>query len=232
MMRLSQVQAVAPEVGLTQRAYDEIGRAILTGVLPQGSLTSVRALSQALQISRTPVREALVALADDRLVAFEKNRGVRIIVTQRHDIEEIFAVRMLLEVPSIRTAVERMQPLDIDELRQHLVEMEANLEDEDEFMCHDWRFHRKLLEMAGNGRILSIVESVRNQTRARGISTVGRSRPLESILNEHRAIYSAVGKRDTEGAVKALTEHLNITQELLLAQEDLAGSAPENQEES
>lgn len=232
MMPLGRVQAVEPEVRLTQRAYDEIRRAILAGALPQGSLTSVRALSEALRISRTPVREALVELANDRLVAFEKNRGVRIIVTQRHDIEEIFAVRMLLEVPSIRTAVERMQPVDIDELKQHLIEMEAHLDDEEEFMRHDWRFHRKLLEITRNGRILSIVESVRNQTRARGISTVGRSRPLQSILKEHQAIYAAVRKRDTEGAAAALTEHLKNTQDLLLAQEDLAGTAPANQEES
>jgi DNA-binding GntR family transcriptional regulator len=232
MTPLGRVQAVEPQVRLTQRAYDEIRRAILAGALPQGSLTSVRALSEELRISRTPVREALVELANDRLVAFEKNRGVRIIATQRHDIEEIFAVRMLLEVPSIRTAVALMEPVDIDELKRHLDEMQAHLDNEEEFMRHDWRFHRKLLEVTRNGRILSVVESVRNQTRARGISTVGRSRPLESILKEHRSIYSAVRKRDSEGAAAALTEHLKNTRELLLAQEDLAGTGPDNQEES
>lgn len=232
MTPLGRVQAVEPQVRLTQRAYDEIRRAILAGALPQGSLTSVRALSEELRISRTPVREALVELANDRLVAFEKNRGVRIIATQRHDIEEIFAVRMLLEVPSIRTAVALMEPVDIDELKRHLDEMQAHLDNEEEFMRHDWRFHRKLLEVTRNGRILSVVESVRNQTRARGISTVGRSRPLESILKEHRSIYRAVRKRDSEGAAAALTEHLKNTRELLLAQEDLAGTGPDNQEES
>jgi len=75
MNGLDRIQAIAPETGLARSAYEEIRRSILSGDLQGGSLTSVRALSEALGMSRTPVREALVELANDRLVAFERNRA-------------------------------------------------------------------------------------------------------------------------------------------------------------
>lgn len=220
MTDLAQVQAVLPEVGLARSAYDEIRKAILSGALPQGSLTSVRALSEALRISRTPVREALVELANDGLVVFERNRGVRIRVTRGHDIVEIFEIRLLLEVPALQRTVGKITKTDVGDLEDALSSMKAHLDDETEFMRYDWQFHRKLLQLTRNERLVAIVEGVRNQTRARGISTVGRSRPLEAIVREHQAIFDAVKRRDSDAAAAAMTDHLNTTRALLLAQED------------
>lgn len=219
MSDLAPVRALKPEDGLTQRAYHEIRAAILDKRLAPGSLTSVRALSEALGISRTPVREALVELANDRLVSFERNRGVRITETQRHDIEEIFELRLLIEVPAVRSAMARAGADLIPELRATLQEMRVSLGDEATFMHHDWLFHRALLAATGNERLVAFVESLRHQTRMRGISTVGRSRPLEAIVAEHERILAAVEAGDADAAVAAMSGHLTETRDLLLAQE-------------
>jgi DNA-binding GntR family transcriptional regulator len=100
--QLGLMRVVEVEEGLTQRAFREIRAAILDGRLSPGERTSVRALSDALGISRTPVREALVELANGRMVEFERNRGVRILVAQSSDVQEIFQLRLLLEVPAKR----------------------------------------------------------------------------------------------------------------------------------
>ncbi|CAB4334374.1 unannotated protein [freshwater metagenome] len=221
MNGLKQIKAVAPETGLARSAYDEIRRAILSGDLKEGSLTSVRALSEALGMSRTPVREALVELANDRLVAFERNRGVRICETQRHDIEEIFEMRLLLEVPAARAAAESMSSSDVQDLEDTLSGMKNQLSDENEFMRFDWGFHRKLLEVSGNERIVAAVEGLRDQIRTRGISTVGRSRQLDAIVTEHQAIFDAVRLGDGQAAAAAMDAHLSTTRALLLTQEDL-----------
>jgi DNA-binding GntR family transcriptional regulator len=216
---MAPLRAIKPEEGLTQRAYHEIRQAILENRLEPGSLTSVRALSDALGISRTPVREALVELANDRLVTFERNRGVRITETKRHDIEEIFELRLLIEVPAVQAAMSRADGDLAPALRASLGEMRARLDDEHTFMHHDWLFHRVLLAATRNERLVAVVEGLRNQTRMRGISTVGRSRPLQAIVDEHEAICAAVEARDAAAAGEAMASHLAITRDLLLAQE-------------
>ena len=220
MNGLDRIQAIAPETGLARSAYEEIRRSILSGDLQGGSLTSVRALSEALGMSRTPVREALVELANDRLVAFERNRGVRICETGRHDIEEIFEMRLLLEVPAASVAAQRMSATGLQELGGALFGMKDHLSDETEFMRFDWGFHRKLLEVTGNERIVETVEGLRDQIRTRGISTVGRSRQLDEIVAEHQAIFDAVAQGDGEAAADSMEAHLSTTRALLLAQED------------
>lgn len=229
MSETASINPVEPDEPLTQRAYTEIRSAILEGRLKPGSLTSVRTLSEALGISRTPVREALVELANVQLVAFERNRGVRILETQAHDVEEIFELRLLIEVPSVATAIERADPDLGEELRASLEEMRAHLDDEPSFMHHDWLFHRSLLAATGNERLVAFVESLRGQTRMRGLSTAGRSRPLAAIVTEHEAILRAVEAGDADAAVAAMSKHLTRTRDLLLAQE--TPSDPTNSQE-
>jgi DNA-binding GntR family transcriptional regulator len=226
------VNPVKPDERLTQRAYVEIRSAILEGRLEAGSMTSVRTLSEALGISRTPVREALVELVNDQLVAFERNRGVRILETHAHDVEEIFELRLLIEVPSVATAIERSGPDLVTELRASLDEMRAHLDDEPSFMHHDWLFHRALLVATGNERLVAFVESLRNQTRMRGLSTAGRSRPLAAIVDEHEAICRAVEAADADAAVEAMSHHLTNTRNLLLAQETPPSDTSNTQEDS
>ena len=213
------LRSLAPEAGLTQQAYAEIRSAILEGRIPAGELTSVRALSDALGISRTPVREALVELANNGMVAFERNRGVRVVETRGRDVEEIFQLRLWLEVPAVRLGVPLCGAAELAALQETLDGMRARLDDEHAFMRCDWSFHRTLLVAAGNDRLVAFVGGLRDQTRLRGISTVGRSRRLETILAEHEQIFDAAQRGDGPGAAAAMARHLTTTRDLLLAQE-------------
>lgn len=213
--------ALAPighQRGLSAQAREELRRAIVEGRLPAGSLTSVRALSEALGISRTPVREALVDLAKEGMVTFERSRGVRINDSKGHDLLEIFQLRRMVEIPAMREAVLRFTVNDVRALGRELAAMRAHLDDERIFMHHDRAFHRVPLEVLGNGRLIAIVESLRDQTRVRGLSTVGRTRDLRAIVTEHQAIYQAARDGHAVRAAQAMERHLLITEELLRAQ--------------
>lgn len=231
-MSTTGISPVSQQVGLTEQAREEIRRAILEGRLAAGSLTSVRALSVALGISRTPVREALVDLAKTGMVAFERNRGVRIIDSQAHDIEEIFQLRRMIEVPAIHQAVPRFEPKDTEALERELSAMRAHLDDERQFMSHDRAFHQVPLEVVGNERMVAIVSSLRDQTRVRNLSTVGRSRSLKAIVVEHEAICAAVCDGRADEAAEAMERHLLVTEELLSSQlsVDPAGDGGESGE--
>jgi DNA-binding GntR family transcriptional regulator len=204
--------------GLSAQAREELRDAIVEGRLPAGSLTSVRALSEALGISRTPVREALVDLAQEGLVTFERSRGVRVNDSKGHDILEIFQLRRMVEIPAMHEAVLHFTVRDSRALGRELAAMRANLQEERAFMHHDRAFHRVPLEVLGNARMIAIVDSLRDQTRVRGLSTVGRSRDLRAIVAEHEAIYEAARAGRAERAAQAMERHLLITEELLRRQ--------------
>jgi DNA-binding GntR family transcriptional regulator len=228
------VRRVRAYVGLQAQARTEIKSAIIEGRLEAGSLTSVRALAELLGMSRTPVREALVDLANDGLVQFERNRGVRVQATQIHDIEEIFDLRLMLEVPAVRRAVPLCTPAEIETLERELGAMEARLDNETDFMHHDRAFHDVLLQTLGNARLVQFVDGLRDQTQIRGFSTVGRSRPLREIVTEHRRILRAVKRGDAEAAADAMQKHIERTFQLLRSQEDSwrASNQPQPETES
>jgi DNA-binding GntR family transcriptional regulator len=216
---------VSPQAGLSAQAREEVRLAIVEGRLPAGSLTSVRALSEALGISRTPVREALVDLAKEGMVTFERNRGVRINDSQSHDVKEIFQLRRMIEIPAMSEAVARFTSKEVRALGRELSAMRAHLDDEHQFMRHDRAFHRVPLETLGNGRMIALIDSLRDQTRVRDFSTVGRSRDLKSIVVEHKAIYDAARQGHAKEAAEAMERHLLITEELLIAQLPLGQSS-------
>jgi len=206
---------------LTSLAYAGIKAAIMSGSLPPGSLTSVPALSEALGVSRSPVREALVDLVTEGLVRFERNRGVRVVEQDQHDVEEIFELRLLLEVPATRRAIQLLGHRKAElfaTLEDELTAMRQHIGDEVAFMTHDAAFHRSVLDYSGNRRLSAIVTELRDQTRALGISTVGRSRSLPEILREHEAIFAAIRAGDAEAAALQMELHVRHTRDLLVGQ--------------
>ena len=200
----------------------EVVRAsIIGGELVSGGLYSVAELAEKLEVSRTPVREALIELATRGMVRFERNRGVRILGTSIHDLEEIFEIRLMLEVPAAHRAAGRMLPVEVKGLRSRLASMERAAEAGDvaRLWVYDRQFHRALLVASGNHRLADYVDTLRDMVLVRGVTTAGRARSLETIVAEHRAILERVEAGDPEGTATALRAHIEQTARLLIAQE-------------
>ena len=200
---------------------DVVRASIIGGDLVSGGLYSVADLAEALNVSRTPVREALIELATRGMVRFERNRGVRILGTSINDLEEIFQIRLMLEVPAARRAVDRMQPPEVLALRRHLVSMEraAEADDAARLWVHDRRFHLALMIASGNGRLAEYVDTLRDMVLVRGVTTAGRARSLDAIVAEHRAILERVEAGDPDGTAELMAAHIEETARLLIAQE-------------
>ena len=203
------------------QARESIRDAILVGSLVPGTLYSVRNLADMLNVSRTPVREALLDLAGDGLVRFERNRGVRVLESSVHDLQEIFTLRLLLEVPATYRAVEQADDRFVRELRRFLERMEkaASNDDETTLMAADRKFHSLIHERSGNKRLAAYVDQLRDLVLSRGASTVGRSRSLSEIVDEHKAIIVQIEKGDAAGAAEVMRSHIIRTGRLLIEQE-------------
>lgn len=207
--------------GMDARVLGALRAAVISGELAPGSLHSVQALATQLGVSRTPVREALIKLAQLGMVRFERNRGVRVLQTSLHDLEEVFALRLLLEVPATRRACELIDAAGRKELRRIFRAMERAADADDEFALweHDRHFHRALLQGSGNTRLAHYVDGLRDTVLRRGVSTARSSRSLHEIVAEHLVVLERIEDSDADGAAAAMRAHVLHTAELLIAQE-------------
>lgn len=216
--RLNSLTPIAEQVSLKQQVMERLRNTIAAGDLLPGSLHSVRELADRMGVSRTPVREALIDLSSRGMVRFERNHGVRILQTSIHDLDEIFEIRLLLEVPASRRAVERIDDNGIKSLRAAFDAMEraAAAGDEQRMWRRDRAFHHTLLALSGNRRLADYVDSLRDMVLMRGATTAGRTRTLKQIVDEHRDILDCIVKKDATGTANALQAHIKHTVELLI----------------
>lgn len=206
---------------LQSRLIDELRSAIVSGELEPGSLHSVNDLATKLEVSRTPVREALIALAGQGMVQFERNRGVRVRQTTTHDLGEVFQLRLLLEVPAVRRATSKLTPELLDNLRRELQAMRdaAASGDVDTMWEHDRQFHKLILLGTGNRRLADYVDSLRDLVLTQGTTTAGRSRSADEIVAEHTAILTPMERGNWHAAAAAMHDHIWHTAQLLITQE-------------
>ncbi len=218
---MNPLKEIKAESSITDRVRDSIRQAIIDGQLAPGSLHSVQTLADIFKVSRTPVREALIDLAGAGMVEFERNRGVRILETSVHDLEEILVLRILLEVPAAFRAASQIDDEGLRQLRSEMKRMSkaAKAGDEPEMMLHDRAFHQIINSASGNSRLSEYVNSLRDLILTRGVSTVDRTRSLKEIVAEHKAILEALEAHDPDAAAAAMKAHLVNTSALLLEQE-------------
>jgi DNA-binding GntR family transcriptional regulator len=206
---------------LREEAVEVLRAAILGGELEPGSIHSAVSLAERLGVSPTPVREAMLELSRDGLVDALPNRGFRVTVIDDKDLDEVYELRMLLEIPAMKLVIERASDEALEQLEQPLVALEraADRNDVAAFLVADREFHLALLALADNGRMGEIVASLRDQTRIVGMHSLAEAGALEATAAEHRPILDAVRARDVETARSRMTTHLEHTRR------DWAGNA-------
>ncbi|WP_208322213.1 GntR family transcriptional regulator [Mumia sp. ZJ430] len=187
-----------------------------------GEIYSVYQLADALGVSRSPVREAMVRLSEAGLIEIARNRGFRVVLPQARDVAEIFAVRLALEPAAARRCGER--GVDLSGPYAALVEAEQR-GDEPAFWEADQALHEAVLHGSGNARAAAIVASLRATTALLGPPTSHAGRSLHEIRIEHAPIVEALARHDGPAAEAAMRTHLVRTGRLLVGQ--LAGATPD-----
>ena len=210
-----------PMVTRSDLARGELRAAIAEGRLTPGILYSVQTLADQLGVSRTPVREAMLQLVRIGMVRAVRNRGFVVVETTGHDLEDIFEIRALLEVPAVGRAVGRMSAPAVRRLQDEYKLLIAAAKDNDEraLWRHDRAFHQQLLEASGNQRLAQYIDGLRDLILVRGKRTTSGPRSLRQVALEHRPILVAVQRNDARGAADAMQAHLTNTAQLLVSLE-------------
>jgi phosphonate utilization transcriptional regulator len=187
----------------------EIEQLILRGELAVGQRINESELAARFGTSRGPIREALRALEESRLVRSEKNRGVFVREISVAEADEIYDVREALDQLIGQRVAERATPEQLRELDAVLEEMDGATDKQDVKSYHtlNLKFHDMLVDFAGNARL---IETYRLLTRGlllfrlRGLQDGGGF----AVSNtEHRAVMRAVAQRDSTRAGQLLRQH-------------------------
>lgn len=205
---------------MTDSIHVALREAVLSGELASGSLHSIYQLADRFNVSRTPVRDAVLRLADTGMLEIERNHGVRVRGLKVEDVREVFEARLLLEVPAAAFAAAQTNDTLVADLRMCLRNFAAAVasNDESESKRSDRQLHSIIIAATGNRRISAMVESLRDITQAHGVWTAGHSRTLLAIQHEHEPIVEAVAAGNAEAAAQLMHDHLVGTASLLMHQ--------------
>ena len=196
---------------LREQARKVIRGLIITGQMPADQLCSVPRLAVELGVSATPVREALLDLAREGLLEPVRNRGFRVVTLSPTELKNIYAIRTMLEVPSIaEIARAGLATAQLEQLRElaAATQRAADAGDLIEFLESDRKFHVGLIAVLGNKPLADLVESFRDRVRLHGFKSGKSGEYITRSAREHFQLLDLLSKRDEPGAVALMQQHL------------------------
>ncbi|HLO47735.1 MAG TPA: GntR family transcriptional regulator [Kamptonema sp.] len=199
---------------LHAQTYETLRTAILTGELAGGERLIETQLAQSLQVSRTPIREALRQLQRENLVTSDTSGGLRVAALSINDAVHLYDCRIALEQLAIAEACQNATAQQLEKLDFAVQQAEnttsQQLQDLTNYqLLHlDYNFHRLLAESSGNPWLVSLLDQVFDKMALLRIRTMQQNPGVLEIKTEHRRIYQAVAERNPEVATLAIREHL------------------------
>jgi DNA-binding GntR family transcriptional regulator len=195
-----------------QQAYAALRAAIVSGELEPGTRLSENELAEALGVSRTPVREALLRLREDQLVDVVPQLGTFVTAISVRAVKDAQFLREAVECAAVRLATTRATPEDVARLRDLLRRQEAarDAADFDAWFELDDEFHHVLCDMSGHEIAWSVGRRANGHLdRVRRLSLPVPSY-LAEMVDEHRRVVDAVDVGDPDLAEAALRHHLRM----------------------
>lgn len=202
---------------LANLVQTEIERMILAGELPSGAKLTESTLADQLGVSRGPVREAFRMLEEAGLVRTEKNRGVFVRDVPIEEALQIFEVRAAMDLYVGRKLAQSLGTTQVKELRQLVDAMEqaVKAESAQDYHRFNLKFHDRLLELAGNDKLLATYRKLVNELSLfRRQNLTNESMAVYS--REHRQIVKAIAAGDADAAGQAMFQHVMNSRERTL----------------
>lgn len=196
---------------------DTLRTAILTGEIPGDTRLVQADLAEQLQVSTTPVREALRSLAAEGLVKLDAHRGAVVRRLNDDEVREIYELRCLLEPAVLERAITRIT----DEQLEAAAAIEAQMAKETDparWGHLNREFHGVFMTAAESERLRQMVETLQDAFSAYIVTAMVRDDERRRLANDqHRTLLEAVRKRDVKAATQAMVAHMRLTLEGALA---------------
>jgi DNA-binding GntR family transcriptional regulator len=210
----------------TDVACGRLRELILDGTYPPGARLTEMEAAATLEMSRTPVREALRALAADGLVR-PAGRGVVVVALERDDLDEAYQVRAALEaltaeLAAVRQRAGRIAPADLVALRD-LADETAAVTAEGrlaEAVPLNRRFHRLIAELAGNAMALRTLERIWDQIQVSTLRSLTPPARSAHVSGQHESLLAAIEAGRAEEAAAIARAHVLDTRSITHSKEE------------
>ncbi|MGE5473083.1 MAG: GntR family transcriptional regulator [Ignavibacteriales bacterium] len=203
---------------LTQKIFNILQNRILNGVYSDGERLCELKLTKELNISRTPVREAIFQLEQEGLVKIIPNKGAIVIGITLEDIKDIYSIRIQVEGLAARLCAERITAREIERFEEimDLMELYTNKKDYEKLLGIDTQFHSMIFNSSKSRPLIQVLGMLHMYVlRARKASFQKPGR-AEKALQEHMEIYRAILDKKPEMAENLATKHVKNAEQNLM----------------
>ncbi|MFC7393039.1 GntR family transcriptional regulator [Scopulibacillus cellulosilyticus] len=212
-------------VNVKEFAYNEIKEQILNLKLIPGTKISEKSIADQLQVSRTPIREAFIKLAQEELLKIIPQSGTFVSLINLDYAKEARFVRENLETAVIllcceKASKESLLNLEMNiKIQELLASEKVGLEQKENFFNLDENFHKEFFKLTGNHRTWQMMQSITGHlNRFRLLRTMSTSSfDWDILIDQHKYIYTAILEKDKQKAKKKIVEHL----QLMLSEESI-----------
>lgn len=207
---LPSVRRLAQRENLRDSVANALRAAVISGELKPGEVYSAPTLGARFGVSATPVREAMLDLVREGLVISLRNKGFRVTEVSEEDLDNLAALRQLIEPPTIRDVVPVIPAADYPRLRRLAEDIVVAAEAGDliAYIEADRVFHVTLLAYSGNQKLVDVVSDLRSQTRLLGLTPLLESGRLVPSATEHHELLDLMESGDAEGAEQLMRRHI------------------------
>jgi len=224
-LQIRSLRAAKERLTAHEIVRETLRAAILGGDLPGGTRLIQAELAAHLNVSNTPVREALRDLASDQLVRFHPHRGAVVHNLDIEELREIYEIRKALEPLAIRLAASLITRKQLKEASDLQVRMDKET-DPGAWVEKNRKFHALLENPAQSPRLASVVKSVQDSTSLYVARAVYLDPGLvESGNADHLGILAALRRGDADGAAELHRRHLDTTLQAILGATGVTGRA-------
>ena len=208
--------------GAEEKAYEAIRSDIAAGRLKGGEHLSAAELAGRLDISRTPVREALRRLSAEGLVNFLPNRGAYVTTWMRQDVEEVFELRIMLEGHAAKRAATRFAPKQLARLNTVAGDIEDLAENQpaqylDSIAAANGEFHRLIVSAAASDRLAALIKGVVEMPLVVRTFHFYSADDLARSIAHHRELVAAFSRRDGDWAGNVMRSHIRAAYHVFVA---------------
>ena len=212
---------------LQDRVYAQLRRSLIHGMFDAGDMLRIQDLAEKLQTSTMPVREALGRLVSEQALEALPNRSVRVPIITRERLDDLARARCLIEGQMTALALPNLAAGDFVRLKQLTVECEAAFRSDDRDKAHstselNHAFHFYIYRAAGSSVLIPIVESLWLQSGpyVRAAAHIHDEQRDIPATHHHWALIEALERGDAAGSIKALTDDITRSFDLIRSRLD------------
>lgn len=211
-------------VSLADQVFEKLESDIITGVYPRGEVLTELKLVEQLGVSRTPIREALRRLEQERLIE-ESGKGSVVLGITVEDLIDIMEIRQRVEGLAVYHATKNMTDEDLGKLRSisELQDFYFAKRDLDRLREMDDQFHNMLYVLSGRSVLRDALQPLHRKTQRYRKQSISNDSRLEASIREHKEIFKAIEEKNADKAANLMTKHISNAKDYMVGRNNYNG---------